>query len=391
VTDNSGNILGWAHMPQDRIAIDPVLGRIAFPSAQAAPATVHVTYHYGFSAGMGGGEYQRAITQAGESKIIRVPSPEGPTLQAALSALISALTNNPQLDSGVVQIEKPVSAAVSDFHTLSGTINVPAGKRIIVRAVDEHRPVVLLIGDLELTGGLDAELEFNGLLISGGGLRLPAAGNKLRVVRIAHCTLPPASTFMSPPVFGGMPSLVVQTPNSHVEIDHSIIGAVRAADTARVCLTGSIVDSGAEDRVAYMGVNGQQAGAPLVAINSTIIGRVYTLQMELASNTIFFAKSGNGAPVAALMLQQGCVRFCYVPPDAEAVRVRPVFTSLSFGDAGYCQLAVQCSDEIKRGADDEAEMGAFHDLYQPQRIASLRARFDEFLPFSLEAGIFEAS
>jgi hypothetical protein len=210
---------------------------------------------------------------------------------------------------------------------------------------------------------------------------------------------------MSPPVFGGMPSLVVQTPNSHVEIDHSIIGAVRAADTARVCLTGSIVDSGAEDRVAYMGVNGQQAGAPLVAINSTIIGRVYTLQMELASNTIFFAKSGNGAPVAALMLQQGCVRFCYVPPgsqlprrfecqpesDAEAVRVRPVFTSLSFGDAGYCQLAVQCSDEIKRGADDEAEMGAFHDLYQPQRIASLRARFDEFLPFSLEAGIFEAS
>ena len=71
-----------------------------------------------------------------------------------------------------------------------------------------------------------------------------------------------------------------------------------------------------------------------------------------------------------------------------AAAVRPVFTSLRYGDAGYCQLSSHCAPEIRQGADDEAEMGAFHDLYQPQREANLRARLDEYLRFGLEAGHF---
>ena len=42
----------------DTVAVDPVLGRMIFPPAQT-PRHVHVTYHYGFSADMGGGEYDR--------------------------------------------------------------------------------------------------------------------------------------------------------------------------------------------------------------------------------------------------------------------------------------------------------------------------------------------
>ena len=33
-------------------------------------------------------------------------------------------------------------------------------------------------------------------------------------------------------------------------------------------------------------------------------------------------------------------------------------------------------------------MGAFHDLYQPQRETNLRVALDEYLRFGLEAGIF---
>ena len=33
VTDGLGNVIGWAHEPADRISIDPVLGRLAFPKA----------------------------------------------------------------------------------------------------------------------------------------------------------------------------------------------------------------------------------------------------------------------------------------------------------------------------------------------------------------------
>ena len=131
--------------------------------------------------------------------------------------------------------------------------------------------------------------------------------------------------------------------------------------------------------------------------------------MELASNTIFLAGLLPGdpwpAPVHAERLQAGCVRFSYVPPGSrlprlfrcqpadvsDATRVRPIFTSLRYGDAGYCQLSTLCATEIRQGADDQAEMGAFHDLYQPQREANLSASLSEFLRFGLEAGIFFAS
>ena len=42
----------------------------------------------------------------------------------------------------------------------------------------------------------------------------------------------------------------------------------------------------------------------------------------------------------------------------------------------------------RTGADDEAEMGAFHDLFQPQRESNIRLRLREYLRFGLEAGVF---
>jgi hypothetical protein len=126
--------------------------------------------------------------------------------------------------------------------------------------------------------------------------------------------------------------------------------------------------------------------------------------------------------------QQGCIRFCYVTPGSrtprryecqpdmviktasaqaqkdglsgaaadalvtgETLRVEPVFNSVRFGTPTYCQLADTCATEIRRGADDESEMGAFHDLYQPQRADSLRVRLNEYTPAGMDAGIIFAS
>jgi hypothetical protein len=36
-------------------------------------------------------------------------------------------------------------------------------------------------------------------------------------------------------------------------------------------------------------------------------------------------------------------------------------------------------------------MGAFHDLYQPQRAANLRARLNEYTPAGMTAGMIYAS
>src|SRR5436309_5285642 len=58
------DLSGWQYAPPlKHIAVDPVLGRFAFPldQDQLPKKGVRVTYHYGFSADIGGGEYSRPI------------------------------------------------------------------------------------------------------------------------------------------------------------------------------------------------------------------------------------------------------------------------------------------------------------------------------------------
>jgi hypothetical protein len=77
--------------------------------------------------------------------------------------------------------------------------------------------------------------------------------------------------------------------------------------------------------------------------------------------------------------------------ERERLRVEPEFNSTRYGTPTYCQLADACACEIKRGADDESEMGVFHDLYQPQRHANLRTRLEEYTPAGMNAEIIYAS
>ena len=423
ITDSSGNVIGWAHSPKSRISLDPILGRIAFPQDDPPPRSVHVNYNYGFSTEMGGGEYGRGTTFSKLESVIKVPTEH--TLQSAIAALIALLGANPRLPGGVIEIEKPKTIAASVYHDLSGTITVPTGKVIEIRAADQHRPVIRLNGNVLIGGNGNGQLLFNGLVITGASLRLPAS-TKLQLLKFTHCTLVPGpidAPVVSPPsgLNPAPQSLLVEAADVSIEINSSITGPIGTVDGANVSIRNSIVDAGHENNVAYADVLAfgntppggptpfGEPGAPLRVVNSTIIGKVNTLTMELASNAIFFADLLPvdlwPAPVHAERLQAGCVRFSYVPPGsrlprlyrcqpadaADAARVQPIFTSLRYGDAGYCQLSPLCAVEIRQGADDQAEMGAFHDLYQPQREANLNASLTEYLRFGLEAGIFFAS
>ena len=76
---------------------------------------------------------------------------------------------------------------------------------------------------------------------------------------------------------------------------------------------------------------------------------------------------------------------------ATQARVRPAFTVRRYGQPAYGQLAGHCPEEISRGADDESEMGVFHDVFGPQREDNLTIRLQEYLRFGLEAGLFHAT
>ena len=76
---------------------------------------------------------------------------------------------------------------------------------------------------------------------------------------------------------------------------------------------------------------------------------------------------------------------------SEQLRLRPQFTSEHYGTPGYAQLSAHCAPEIVRGADDDSEMGAYHDLFQPQRAANLRARLNQFTPAGMHVGLLFAN
>ena len=361
------DLTDWFYQPAaGQVALDPVLGRIAFGDAQSAPPLV--TFHYGFSDDLGGGEYDRAATfDALLTPVEQVPAPNL-KIQDALDKAKSG---------GVVEISD------SGRYNETLTINVNAGQRIELRAANEHRPTVILGGDLIINGAAESEVTLNGLLLSGGTIRVTGG---LQTLRLLHCTLVPSAN----------PSLVADLPDVTIEMDHCIVGALRIHERSSVSISDSIVDATAVTQVAFAAANGTDSGGTLQIADSTIIGTVNTLELQLASNSIFMAD------VTSEKRQEGCVRFCYLPlvsivprryrcqpeDDEDALRVRPQFTSLRYSDPGYGQLALRTAAEIREGADDEAEMGAFHELFEPQRETNLRVRLDEYLRFGLEAGIF---
>jgi hypothetical protein len=398
----------WAREPAvSSYLIDPELGRLV--TKQSEPdADVRVSYQYTFSAPIGGGEYARQRTFSADlSPVFTVSAPA--SIQSALDTAGGR---------GAVEIEG------SGRFVEAPLVEAAGNTTLELRAADNTRPTVYLTGAMTVGGGVDAEVTLNGLWIVGGLLRVPRElgpqqPNGLRTLRLRHCTLVPGPI---PPLRlpgGGpvpavpaqvlAPRLHVDLPGVVVEIDQCIVAGVRAVAGARVRITNSIIDAGAASDVAYAGLLDDDAGARMTAINTTVIGKVRSELIELASNTIFFSELARWdwweGPVIAERLQQGCVRFSYVPPRSRVPRryrcqpssaaadgrIRPVFTSLDWSDPGYCQLSGHTTPEITEGADDQSEMGAFHDVYQPQRLANVRARIDEYLRFGLEGGTLFAS
>ncbi len=236
------------------------------------------------------------------------------------------------------------------------------------------------------------------LVLAGAGIRVIG---KPRLVRLRHCTVVPDV----------QPGLVVESDTVIVMVDHSIVGGIRSVEGADIRLSNSIVDGGGPEGVAYAALDDLGPGAPLMADAVTFVGKIHAAGLPLVSNSILHAGLGAGdtpdwaAPVVSDRRQQGCVRFSYLPPGSlvprryrcrpegaeEAARVRPAFTSLRYGHPAYGQLSRRGPAEIAEGADDGSEMGAYHDLFQPQREGGLRVRLDEYLRFGLQAGIYRVT
>jgi hypothetical protein len=403
-----------------RVAVDPKLGRMSFPTTKKAIAPL-VDYSFGFSGDLGGGPYDRTSSiaalrtldgraalidkinwRAGVSQTI----PAGSTSSGLMifSNLADAVDDwNSQPITAVPRIG---SIAILDSRTYLDdltvhAIEIPDGCQLLIFAADsaggvpvpkEQRPHlrsnVSVLGTAAASSNTPGELILNGLLIEG---RVAVASGYLGSLRLTHCTLAPSIGRLT--VAGANDGLLVR-------LERSICGAINLPKSVKqLQVEESIVQGGRRGAIKALG-----ARADLQA--STVFGSVDVKMLE-AGNSIFTEKA------TSTLRQAGCVRFSFVPEnsvtprryrcqpdlalqnitDASAqqsirARIKPSFTSNKSGQPGYAQLMLTVPPEITNGADDGAEMGAFYFLKQPQREANLRASLDEYLRFGLEAGIF---
>jgi hypothetical protein len=425
------DLTDWTYRPlPGQVAVDPILGRIAFPPTQIRRQGVWVSYNYAFSADIGGGEYQRELSQPAVYHLYLVGEQEGFT--RINDALTRWQSDNPAnavieiTDSGVYV--EPINITLKTGQTLQ--LRAASGKRPVIRLLNwqTSAPDNLTINGLANTDTPSAEptswFTLDGIVVTGRGVQVQG---DVAGVTIRHSTLVPGWGLdcNCEPTRPTEPSLELDDAPNCVRIEHSIIGAIQVnrdevrEDPCRIYISDSIVDATSTDGLALGAPEKLCAFSILNICRCTVFGQVQTHAIALAENCIFMGV------IQDCRRQQGCMRFCYVTagsrtpkryecqPDLvertvialanltnaqrnallqqERSRVEPDFNSTRYGTPTYCQLSDHCAKEISRGADDESEMGAFHDLYQPQRAANLRARLDEYTPAGMTAGIIFAS
>lgn len=397
---------GWGNMPEAApgdlvVRIDPVLGRLAF-SADRDESPL-VTHRRGFSADLGGGEYNRVDSFAAFEGVPELVAHGGVHDGTAVNATVAAALAAGAGDHAVEIVD-------NHRHDAPATITAH-GATVEVRAADQRRPLLVTTGDivvdLDDPAGRPGRVILNGLVVVGGSIRVRGRGT----VVIRHCTFVPGSDLQrdGSPVSPGAVSVFVDDARSSVVIERSIVGGVRAHVDADVSCTDAVIDTGETGIAFALEADPKQAGGTLSLDECTVLGRVHARVLERVSNSIVLAavppaEAGDWVgPVVADRRQQGCVRFSYVPPgsrtprryrgvaEADAAAQRPVLTSTRYGAPGYVQLDPRTPDAVWRGADDESEMGALHHLNQPLREAYLERRLEDYTRFGLEVGLVYAS
>ncbi|MBP2477031.1 hypothetical protein JOF53_005903 [Crossiella equi] len=396
------DLSGWHYRPRGRqVAVDPVLGRIAF-SQRAAPRTgVWVTYHHGFPEDMGGGEYPRPPAHPSTVDKYLVGPGEHGGIMAAFQQWRADQA------AGTAGAEAVIEITHSGAYQEQIDLALRRGERLEVRAAEGARPVVRLLdwysnrpdallvrGESEDSDGgcrdPGARLVLDGLLVAGRGVHVTGP---LGAVVLRHCTLVPGWSLEPEchPAHPEEPSLVLEDTTACVQVERSVLGTVLVianevdTDPLPLYLTDSVLDATGLSREALSAPDCRHAHVRLAVRRSTVLGEVHAHEIRLAENTIFASR------VHVARRGLGCVRFSAVPVGSRTPRQyrctteAPRLSSTRYGTPAYVQLAHDCPPAITRGAEDGSELGAYHDLFQPQRLDNLRARLAEFLPAGMTA------
>lgn len=408
------------------VAVDPALGRVAFPDATAVDH-VELDHADGHVAALGGGAYARDddVAETLDRDLtwqVAVSVHEPPAPGSSFATLGDAI------DAWHVQPDGTVGMiTITDSHRYAGglvgasRIRVGPGSRLLIVAagwpelpvpgglpgetarrvglVDASgvRPVV--VGDVDVTGAtggpddVPGELVLHGLWVDGRVRVVAVGGGDLGGLALRHAT-----------VTGGVR---VTSANDRLELD--LVRAVAGPVTAGAPLRGVSV---ADSVVVAPGTQAVDAeGSPVVLDRVTVLG-------EIRAETLDASDCLLTEPVGVARRQTGCVRYSWVTPgsttprrfrcqpdlalapleaagadaatrDALVARLRPAFASEVVGDPSLGLLAAGTADALRCASSTAGEPGAHAQLHRSHREDNLRRALDEHLPLGLEAGLID--
>lgn len=387
-------------------AVDPVLGRLAFPAGKL-PAKVWVSYYYGCTSELGGGGYDREA---------ELPLLEGDSATVYLhldpgdpDGVLRQTLRFPSDGRRRLVIELPDSQSYAICPQ-----SVPAGMQLELRAKNRQRPLLSALAAPDapaapvqpaavwtVTLAEGASLTLNGLLLPCGLSLVPATIAPLvpattapllsAALSLVHCTLVPGNALTAANPFATLA----------LSIQRSITGFLGPsfagpADSGLVLTVSDSILDGA-------GANLQRAVQARSARmqHVTVLGSVQVDVLSATSDSLFCG------PVVAPGSKPGGVSSCYLQKDGldlgrsvDLTKLSdfhcltsppPWFTSSQYGTPGYGQLHALCAPEIRRGASDEGELGALHNLYAAQREDNLLSCRDDYVRFGMTLNLFYAT
>ncbi|TKD35893.1 hypothetical protein [Azotobacter chroococcum] len=339
----------WSYkVPKGHVAVDPVLGRIAFPTSQPPRKSVRVSYYYGFAMDIGGGSYERP------------PLPLPPQIEryqvgvnGSLTADGSRMTSIKQAfsewrgrrdaEATTEETPKPPSALVielidNDIYHGRFELLLEPGETVAIVAAKGTRPIIWLPDEttsatdaITIRGGRGSRVILDGLLIAGSAVEV---GNRdsgenegldageLCELWIRHSTLVPGGSLhpSCDPRRPSAPSVVVENTVARLRVEASIVGAIRILSDGRsreptpVNLCDSIVDATSEERMAIGGAVREVGYAELNIVRCTLVGFVQVHALRYAEDSLFTSR------VQVVRRQLGCLRFCYIPSESRTPR-----------------------------------------------------------------------
>ncbi len=370
---------GWAHVPRARrIAVDPELGRIAFPLAfspdrRKRPCELPLRLQRRrWAAASTSAEVIRA-----SRKSIQVTADGQPTIQAAL-----ATRTEPQ-PSARWRTQATDSSPQVDYPRRSGSTGCPAGTRYVAPADKRRRPIMSR-RRMTITGGEGSEVTINGLLFEQRtdprtSPTRAATRTSSRSCGLRHCTLAARAAAWRSRICSperrrcrGSSSTLPNVVHRNRRLRSS--ARSRAVDGRARLPHRQHRGCGAETAAAYAGIGPGSRRAARDSSTSTVIGRVDTQMMSWRRTRSSLPAPGararrrrcapNGCNRAACGFVRAARLASAAPVRMPAARRRRTRRGCVRSSprcvtaiAGYGQLGAHCSNEIRRGADDERRDG----------------------------------